>query len=103
MTGDGRSIGSKHGIGFEGEWVWGMKDYIDMSFMNLFNPKYLFEDYEKNGTKYPKDNFALFDDVSDDQKELINSLKLKVGDLEPEQAAKLIKNEEGSPDYLERF
>ena len=46
MTADGNCIGSKHGIGFVGKWVWGLKDYIDMGFMNLFNPKYLFKDYE---------------------------------------------------------
>ena len=47
MTGDGSCIGSKFGISFVGKWVWGMKDFIDMSFMNLFNPKYLYKDYEK--------------------------------------------------------
>ena len=43
-----------------------MKDYIDMSFMNLFNPRYLFKDYETKGTQEPLANFALFDDASDD-------------------------------------
>ena len=50
MTGDGNCIGSKFGISFVGKWVWGMKDYIDMSFMNLFNPRYLYKDYETMGT-----------------------------------------------------
>ena len=69
MTGDGYCIGSKHGVGFYGQWVWGLKDFIDMSFMNLFNPKYLFENYEQNGTAKPLPNFALFDDASEEDKE----------------------------------
>lgn len=46
MTGDGKAIGTKFGIAFSGKWVWNMKDYIDRSFMKLFDPKYLFKDYE---------------------------------------------------------
>lgn len=57
MTGDGMCIGAKHGITFFGKWVWELKDYIDMSFMNLFNPKYLFKDYETKGIAEPIDNF----------------------------------------------
>ena len=37
-VGDGTSIGSKYGISFVGKWVWEMKNYIDLSFMNLFTP-----------------------------------------------------------------
>ena len=37
-VGDGTSIGSKYGISFVGKWVWEMKDYIDVAFMNLFTP-----------------------------------------------------------------
>ena len=42
MTGDGSAIGHKWGVAFEGKWVWGMKDYIDRSFMKIFDPNYLF-------------------------------------------------------------
>ena len=45
MTGDGEAIGTKFGITFRGVWVWRMKDYIDKSFMNLFDANLLFEDY----------------------------------------------------------
>lgn len=45
MTGDGKAIGTKFGIAFTGRWVWKMKDYIDVSFMNLFNRDYLFNDF----------------------------------------------------------
>ena len=46
MTGDGKAIGTKFGIAFTGKWVWRMKDYIDVGFMKLFDPKYLFKDTE---------------------------------------------------------
>jgi len=58
ITGDGSSIGQKFGISFVGKWVWKMKNAIDMSFMDLFNPNYLFKDFEKNGTSYPIDQFT---------------------------------------------
>ena len=50
MTGDEKAIGTKMGISFAGKWVWKMKDYIDISFMNLLDPKYLFKDYVSHGT-----------------------------------------------------
>ena len=62
MTGDGSSIGSKFGISFVGKWVWKMKDMIDMSFMDLFNPNYLFEDYKNKGTSIPVEGESLFED-----------------------------------------
>ena len=68
MTGNGNAIGSKFGISIVGKWVWHLKDFIDMSFMNLFNPKYLFKDYETKGTAEPLDNFTLFDDADDKDK-----------------------------------
>ena len=55
MTGDASSIGSKFGIAFVGKWVWELKDMIDMSFMDLFNPIYLFEKYEESGMLKPVD------------------------------------------------
>jgi hypothetical protein len=53
MTGDGKGIGSKFGIAFSGKWVWNMKDFIDTGFMKLFNPYYLFKDYDTHKYKYP--------------------------------------------------
>jgi len=46
MTGDLSGIGQKWGISFNGPWVWQMKDYIDRSFMKIFDPNYLFNDYK---------------------------------------------------------
>lgn len=65
MTGDGSCIGSRFGVCFTGKWVWAMKDYIDMSFMNLFNPIYLFKDFKQLGTQEPLPNFGLFEDASE--------------------------------------
>lgn len=48
MTGDGKAIGTKFGISFCGKWVWNMKDYIDVGFMKLFYPDYLFKDHGIN-------------------------------------------------------
>jgi NADH dehydrogenase FAD-containing subunit len=61
MTGDERAIGAKFGITFVGRWVWLMKDYIDMSFMDLFNANYLFEDFKNLGTTKPIEANELFE------------------------------------------
>eukprot|EP00356_Strombidium_inclinatum_P012573 CAMPEP_0170486892 /NCGR_PEP_ID=MMETSP0208-20121228/5812_1 /TAXON_ID=197538 /ORGANISM="Strombidium inclinatum, Strain S3" /LENGTH=417 /DNA_ID=CAMNT_0010760979 /DNA_START=1 /DNA_END=1254 /DNA_ORIENTATION=+ len=57
MTGDGMALGSKFGISFYGKWVWEMKNFIDLSFMTLFDPNNLFRNYDTKGFKYPIDNF----------------------------------------------
>ncbi|GAB0497669.1 hypothetical protein MMPV_009006 [Pyropia vietnamensis] len=36
MTGDGRAIGTKWGLVFEGRWVWRLKDAIDRQWMRRF-------------------------------------------------------------------
>ena len=36
MTADKRAIGTKFGMAWSGKWVWNMKDYIDVGFVNLF-------------------------------------------------------------------
>ncbi len=56
MTGDGYSIGSKFGMCFYGKWVWKMKDFIDQSFMDLFDANLLFKDYKNCGIQYPQKN-----------------------------------------------
>ena len=61
MTGDGMAIGNKFGISFMGKWVWKMKDYIDVSFMKLFDPHYLFKDYSTLGCAEPLENNELFE------------------------------------------
>ena len=68
MTGDGISLGTKYGIAFSGKWVWELKDYIDSSFMKLFDPTILFEDYANKGMAVPLERNELFeDDKSEEQ------------------------------------
>ena len=62
MTGDQKAIGTKFGMAWSGKWVWNMKDYIDVGFMKLFQPQYLFRDYSSQGTAFPIENNELFDD-----------------------------------------
>ena len=62
MTGDGKAVGAKFGIAFTGKWVWGLKDYIDVSFMNLFNKHYLFHDYDSNGYEKPVEENSLYEE-----------------------------------------
>ena len=38
MTGDGEAIGFRFGFAMRGPWVWRLKDMIDRSFMDLFDP-----------------------------------------------------------------
>ena len=56
MTGDKKAIGTKFGMAWSGKWVWKMKDYIDMSFIKLFQPQYLYRDYATLGTQFPIEN-----------------------------------------------
>ena len=53
MLGNGKAIGTKFGLTFVGKWVWEMKDFIDLSFMHLFDPRYLYEDYPSKGLDNP--------------------------------------------------
>jgi hypothetical protein len=87
MTGDGKCIGGKYGICFVGKWVWGLKDYIDMSFMDLFNPLYLFKDYESKGTKEPIENYSLFDDEAEEKQKTIAELKEQAAKMDAKSAA----------------
>eukprot|EP01047_Picozoa_sp_COSAG01_P053514 COSAG01_NODE_5745_length_4062_cov_1.625284_2_plen_473_part_00 len=41
MCGDGTALGFRFGIAFSGQWVWKLKDHIDVMFMNLFKEEYL--------------------------------------------------------------
>lgn len=103
MTGDGRSIGTKHGICFHGKWVWHLKDYIDGSFMNLFNAEYLFEDYRTEGTRAPLPTFPMFGDASADQLKFIQKCKDAVAIMDPETAARLLACSPEEDEYQERW
>ena len=105
MTADGGCIGSKHGIGFVGKWVWGLKDYIDMGFMNLFNPKYLFKDYATQGTKEPIEDFSLFDDIDANVnlKAIIAEHKAKAFEMDAKQAADLLACSEDTEFFHDKW
>lgn len=78
MTGDGKGIGTKFGIAFAGKWVWNMKNHIDTSFMKLFDPNYLFKDYQTKQFSEPLDNNELFEEEKATEIEKTNSLREKV-------------------------
>ena len=52
------------GMAWSGKWVWLMKDFIDVGFMKLFMPQYLFRDYATHGTELPIENNELFEEES---------------------------------------
>jgi len=103
MTGDERAIGSKFGISFFGKWVWRMKDYIDVSFMQLFDPNNLFEDYKNKGTAKPIDNFQLFDESTESTKAIIEECKKKAYEMEPEVAAEILGCDPEEEDFHQRL
>lgn len=103
MTADGNCIGSKYGIGFMGKWVWGLKDFIDMGFMNLFDPRNLFKDYETKGTAEPIENFALFDDETDKLKSIIAGHKKRAFEVNPVEAAQILSCGEDVEEYQDKW
>lgn len=103
MTGDGRAIGTKFGIGFSGKWVWNLKDYIDKSFMRLFDPNKLFNDYKHKGTAEPMENDELFEEENkkhDAEKQVVIK---RVEKMTSDDAAKLMNSDEDSTGYLDQF
>ena len=99
MTGDRSSIGSKFGIAFVGKWVWELKDMIDMSFMDLFNPNYLFENYKENGTLTPIENGHL----NAEKQKRGELAKQKVAQMNPSDAAQILGCSTEETDYDERW
>lgn len=45
-----------------------MKDFIDRSFMKIFDPNYLFKDYATQGTLEPLENNELFEEETKEDK-----------------------------------
>lgn len=104
MTGDSYSIGAKFGICFYGRWVWELKDYIDMSFMDLFNPKYLFKDYETKGTAEPIDNYTLYEEEENiEKKKVIEQLKQQAYAMEPTEGAETLGCSPDESEYMLRW
>lgn len=103
MTGDGKAIGAKFGISFVGKWVWKMKDYIDVGFMKLFTPKYLFKDYETRGYAEPIENNELFEEEKASEAQVTDYLKKKVANMDAVEAAKWLSCGEEEEDFFERL
>ena len=103
MTGDEKAIGTKFGITFTGKWVWKMKDYIDLGFMKLFDPQYLFKDYKTKGTAEPLENNELFDDEKTELDNQLEPIKKRVASMTSTEAAFLLACEEEETDFHERL
>jgi hypothetical protein len=93
MTGDGSAIGTKFGITFKGKWVWHMKDYIDQSFMDLFDANLLFEDYKNKGTAVPLEANELFEDEKAEEAKKLQPIRERVAKMTPEEAGALFSVE----------
>lgn len=103
MTGDGKCIGTKHGLTFSGKWVWGLKDHIDMGFMNLFDPKHLFVDYENKGTSQPAESDELFDSEKAELEAQIVPLREQARNMDAKTAAETLAGKEEETDYHLRW
>ncbi len=103
MTGDQKAIGAKYGITFVGKWVWEMKDFIDRGFMKLFDPNYLFNDYQNKGTTEPLNNNELFDDENSKLESEIGHLRKKVQTIDPVIAGTLLSCSEEETEFHERL
>lgn len=93
MTGDGSAIGTKFGITFKGKWVWHMKDYIDQSFMDLFDASLLFEDFKNKGTEVPLEANELFEDEKAEEAKKLQPIRERVTKISPEEAGALFSVE----------
>jgi selenide, water dikinase len=103
MTGDKKAVGTKFGFAFDGKWVWNLKDYIDVGFMKLFDPHYLFKDYAKKGFQEPMENNELFDEEKKSSDAEKDKAKKEAEALTPEEAAKLLKADEDNEEFLVQF
>jgi hypothetical protein len=103
MTGDRKAVGTKFGMTFDGKWVWNMKNYIDLSFMNLFNPHFLFRDYDTKGCEEPQENNDLFEEDQKSVNEEKAKLKAETDEMSVEDGIKLMKAHEEHEEFLEQF
>ncbi|CDW79590.1 pyridine nucleotide-disulfide oxidoreductase family protein [Stylonychia lemnae] len=103
MTGDGKAIGSKFGIAFAGKWVWNMKDYIDRSFMKLFNPNYLFKDFQTRGYEEPLENNELFENEKSDEKQVTDKIRERINALNSKDSAVTLLAGEDHEEFFEQL
>ena len=103
MTGDGSAVGNKFGIAFHGKWVWEMKNYIDTTFMKLFDPNYLFNDYKTKGYAEPLENNELFESERDEEKVITDKIRAHVAKLDASQSASLLLAPEEQKEFFEQL
>lgn len=103
MTGDQKAIGTKFGIAFTGKWVWNMKNWIDTSFMKMFDPYYLFKDYDTKGYAVPDENGERLDAEKALETLEIHKIREKVDKMSGITAAKLLGCDEEEEEFMERL
>lgn len=110
MTGDGKAIGTKFGIAFAGKWVWRMKDYIDVGFMRLFHPEFLYSNYDMNKSHKAQkaglqivENNALFEDEKAAEKARLDPIRAQVAAMSPKVAASALACSEEEEEFFERL
>ena len=103
MTGNLKAVGTKFGFSFNGKWVWNMKDYIDVGFMKLFDPKYLFKDYENKGTAEPLEHNALFEEELKAAGDERTESKNRVAKISVDEAVQMFKVSEDHEEFLDQF
>ena len=110
MTGDGKAIGTKFGISFAGRWVWRMKDYIDVGFMKLFTPEFLFNNYDMSKTTReqrhlisPIEHNELFEEEKASEKARLDPLRAQVASMSPKVSAESLLCSEEEEEFFERL
>lgn len=103
MTGDYKAVGTRFGFTFDGRWVWNMKDFIDVNFMKLFDPYFLFNDYDNKGFSEPVENNELFDEDQKSNNEEKEKAREVVETMSIDEAIKLMKSDEDHEGFMEQF
>ena len=103
MTGDGKAVGTKFGISFTGKWVWKLKDYIDVSFMNLFNKHYLYHDFDTKGYENPVQENSLYEEERGEILALTDPIKERMSQVSAPEAAQILAVEEDHEEYWEQW
>lgn len=102
-TGGKAGIGSKFGIAFSGKWVWAMKDFVDVKFMNILDPNYLFHDYATKGTADPVKDNMLFEQETRGEQLALSELRIRVSYCKADEAAGKLSCDEQVVDFKEKY
>lgn len=101
--GNGTAVGTKFGISFTGKWVWKMKDYIDVGFMNLFNKKFLFKDFETKGYSEPVPENMVYEEERAEIRAKTDPIKERVNSCTPEEAGAILSVGEDNEEFWEQL